>query len=72
MGIKLNSVTWAFQEKHHTFTSFLKCRGQWEEVGIEESQVGVFHMITDDRDHPAAGELQVIPLGNNMRSVSPL
>lgn len=42
------------------FTSLFECRSQREEIGSEEAKASVLHMISYDRDQPAAWELQII------------
>lgn len=49
-------------------TFLLECSGQGEEIGREETQVGVLDVVPYDWDQPAARELQVVPEGETTTS----
>ncbi len=62
-------ISESFKVEPHTLTPLLECRCQREEIGSEEAEVSVLHVIPYDRDQPAAWELQVVPGENNTRTV---
>ena len=55
-------------------TSLVEGRGQGQEVGAEEGQLGVLRVVSKNRHQPAPGEVQVVteePNAQNMMSRPP-